>query len=99
PGAPSDAAAPKPSFPPACVVGWAAYVLYAFAESFPDCAIAEFIDAIGTTLASGALDAWAVDGVRADGDLRPPDRLFARGQVVIHAVMIVASVACGYVAE
>ena len=98
-GALADRVGRKTSFLLACVVRMAAYVLYAFAESFADCAIAEFIDAIGTTLASGALDAWAVDGVRADGDLRPPDRLFARGQVVIHAVMIVASVACGYVAE
>ena len=36
------------------------------------CAVAEIIDAIGLTLATGALEAWAVDGARAEGDLRPP---------------------------
>jgi MFS family permease len=98
-GALADRVGRKASFLLACIVRMVAYGLYAFTRNFTDCVGAEFLDAIGTTLASGALEAWAVDGVRADGDLRPADRLFARGQVVVHSVMIVAGVACGYVAE
>ena len=40
--------------------------------SWPRCC-----DAIGTTLASGALDAWAVDGMHAEGNRTPTDRFFA----------------------
>ncbi|TMA35656.1 MAG: MFS transporter [Deltaproteobacteria bacterium] len=80
-------------------VGSGLYTLAQFARGFADCLVAEFIDAVGTTLASGALEAWAVDGVRAEGDLRPTDALFARGQVVARALMIVGGVACGYLAE
>src|SRR5207249_11960908 len=98
-GAFADRFGRKRSFLAACMVRMTAYALYAFARDFADCLVAEVIDAVGTTLASGALEAWAVDGVRAEGDLRPTDALFARGQVVARALMIVGGVACGYLAE
>ena len=98
-GAFADRFGRKRSFLAACMVRMTAYALYAFARDFADCLVAEVIDAVGTTLASGALEAWAVDGVRAEGDARPTDRLFARGQVVARAFMIVGGVACGYLAE
>src|SRR4030095_12058753 len=66
------------SFLVSCWIRAFAYGLYARADSFADCLVAEMIDALGTTLASGALEAWAVDGVRAEGDARPADRLPAR---------------------
>jgi len=98
-GAIADRFSRKTAFLSSCVIRMGAYGLYARAHGFADCLVAEFIDAVGTTLASGALDAWVVDGVRADGDTRPTDRLFARAQVVFRTVMIVGGVACGYVAE
>ncbi|TMB18667.1 MAG: MFS transporter, partial [Deltaproteobacteria bacterium] len=98
-GAIADRFSRKTTFLSSCVIRMGAYGLYARAHGFADCLVAEFIDAVGTTLASGALDAWVVDGVRADGDTRPTDRLFARAQVVFRTVMIVGGVACGYVAE
>jgi hypothetical protein len=73
------------------------FVWYAHAESFADCLIGEF-DAIGTTLATGSLEAWAVDRVRAEGG-RAGDRLFARAQIVSRAAMIAGGIACGYLAE
>ena len=98
-GAIADRFGRKRSFLAACVIRMVAYALYAFTRGFADCLAAEFIDAVGTTLASGALEAWVVDEVRAHGDTRPTDTLFARAQVVSRASMIVGGVACGYLAE
>src|SRR2546429_742449 len=98
-GAIADRFGRKRSFLAACVVRMVAYALYAFTRGFADCLVAEFIDALGTTLASGALEAWVVDEVRAEGDTHPIDALFARAQVVSRALMIVGGVACGYLAE
>jgi MFS family permease len=97
-GAIADLFGRKVSFLLSCVVRLCAYTLYTFADGFADCLVAEVIDAIGTTLASGALEAWAVDAVRAEGDERPTDRMFARAQVVSRAMMIVGGLAAGYLA-
>jgi MFS family permease len=98
-GAVADRFGRKTSFLLSCVVRMAAYGLYTVADGFIDCLVAEFVDAIGTTLASGALEAWAVDGARAEGDRRPADRMLARGQVVSRAGMLVGGILCGYLAE
>lgn len=98
-GAIADLYGRKVSFLLSCLVRMAAFLLYSVAPGFLACAIAEVIDAIGLTLASGALDAWAVDGVRAEGDRRPVDRMFARGQAILRAVMVVGGVVCGYLAD
>jgi MFS family permease len=98
-GAVADLYGRKISFLASCVTRMCAFVLYSFADGFAACAIAEVIDAIGLTLASGSLEAWAVDGVRAEGDRRPMDRLFARAQVIIRASMIVGGIVCGYLAD
>jgi MFS family permease len=87
-GAVADVFGRKASFVLSCVVRGIAFGMYYFSETFAAFLVAEFIDAIGTTLATGALDAWAVDGVRADGDKRPADRLFARGQIIGQSSMI-----------
>jgi MFS family permease len=81
-GAVANLAGRKASFLLSCVVRMVAFALYAFADNFAQCVTAEFIDAIGSTLASGALGAWAVDGMRAEGDQRPTDRFFARAQML-----------------
>jgi MFS family permease len=98
-GAFADRYGRRRSFLVSCWVRAFAYGLYATADSFADCLVAEMIDALGTTLASGALEAWAVDGVRAEGDARPVDRLIARGNVVSRVAIIVGVVACGYLAD
>jgi MFS family permease len=98
-GAAADRFGRKASFLAACAVRAGAYALYASAETFADCLTAEVIDAIGTTLASGALEAWAVDGVHADGQRRPTDRMFARAQVIARGLMIAGGVACGHLAQ
>ena len=98
-GAFADRYGRRRSFLVSCWVRAFAYGLYARADSFADCLVAEMIDALGTTLASGALEAWAVDGVRAEGDARPADRLLARANAVSRAAVIVGVVACGYVAD
>ena len=76
-GAIADVFGRKASFLLSCLVRAAAFGLYYFSNSFSEFVVAEVIDAIGTTLATGAFDAWAVDGVRAEGDhraRRPPVR-------------------------
>lgn len=98
-GAVADLYGRKMSFLLSCLVRMAAFAMYAVAEGFTACAVAELVDAFGVTLASGAIDAWAVDGVRAEGDHRPPDRMFARSQAIVRGVMVLGGVACGYLAD
>jgi MFS family permease len=98
-GAIADLYGRKFSFLASCATRMLAFVLYSFADGFAACAIAEVIDAVGLTLASGALEAWAVDGVRAEGDHRPADRMFARAQAIVRGSMVVGGVLCGYLAD
>ncbi len=98
-GAIADVFGRKASFVLSCVVRMVAFFMYARAETFADCVAAEVLDAIGTTLATGALDAWAVDGMRAEGNLTPTDRFFARAQMLSRTVMVVGGIAAAYLAE
>ena len=97
-GAVADVFGRKASFIASCVVRSIAFALYAFCDELHEFLFAEFIDAIGTTLASGALDAWAVDGMREEGDLTPKDRFFARSHVLARAMMIGSGIVGGYLA-
>jgi MFS family permease len=97
-GAAADLVGRKASFLLSCALRTVAFGLYAVAENFTDCVIAELIDGIGTTLASGALDAWAVDGMREEGNERPVERFFARAQILARIGMIVGGLACAYLA-
>jgi MFS family permease len=98
-GALADVLGRRFSFLLSCMLRTVAFGLYAVADGFLDCAIAEIVDGVGTTLASGALDAWAIDGMREEGDPGPFDRFFARAQMLVRAVMIVGGVACAYLAS
>lgn len=98
-GAFADLAGRKTSFLLSCVIRMIAFGLYAYADGFRDFVVAEFIDALGSTLANGALDAWAVDGIRGDGDARPTDRFFARAQMIARPAIIAGGLAGGYLAE
>lgn len=88
----------KISFLASCAVRMVAFAMYFWADSFADCLIAEIVDAFGNTLASGALEAWAVDGIRAEGDRRPLDRMFSRAQMIMRAMMTVGGIIGGYIA-
>ncbi len=98
-GALADVFGRRIAFVVGCAVRATAFALYTLAHDFRACVTAEFVDAIGTTFVSGALDAWVVDGARAAGDLRPMDRVFARGAVVGRTLMIAGGLAAGYLAE
>jgi len=98
-GAVADVFGRKVSFMLSCALRTVAFGMYSVADSFTDCLLAEFVDAIGTTLATGALDAWAVDGMRAEGHDGPADRLFARAQMITRALMVVGGVVGGYLAS
>src|SRR5512144_2378285 len=89
-GAVADVFGRRASFLLSCLVRALAFGLYYFSDSFGEFLVAELVDAVGTTLATGAFDAWAVDGIRAEGDHRPVDRLFARAQMLAQAMAIVA---------
>lgn len=97
-GAVADVFGRKVSFLLSCAVRACAFALYARAESFADCVVAEVLDALGSTLATGALDAWAIDGMRAEGGRTPTHRFFARAQTLSRVVMVVGGVASGYLA-
>lgn len=98
-GAIADVFGRRLAFVLGCAVRSAAYALYTLAHDFRTCVMAEFVDAIGTTLVSGALDAWMVDTTRAAGETRPLDAVFARAAVVGRALMIAGGVAAGYLAD
>jgi MFS family permease len=98
-GAVADVFGRKVSFLLSCAVRAFAFGLYSMADSFTDCLVAEIIDAVGMTLATGALDAWAVDGMREEGHDGPVDRLFARANIVTRSLMVVGGIAGGYVAS
>jgi MFS family permease len=98
-GAIADVWGRKASFVLSCLVRALAFGLYYVSDAFAEFLFAEVIDAIGTTLATGAFDAWAVDGVRAEGDRRPVDRLFARGQMLGQAAAVGGGLAVAQLAE
>jgi MFS family permease len=98
-GALADVAGRRLSFVLGCAIRTGAYLLYTRTRSFQDCIGAEFLDAIGTTFVSGALDAWAVDGMWAEGEIRPMDGVFSRAAVIGRALMIAGGLAGGYLAE
>jgi MFS family permease len=97
-GAAADLVGRKASFLLSCALRAVAFGLYAVAESFTDCLMAELVDGIGTTLASGALDAWAIDGMRDEGNDRPVERFFARAQILARVGMILGGLVCAYLA-
>jgi MFS family permease len=98
-GAAADLLGRKLSFLLSCVIRMVAFALYAFAHGFVDCAIAELVDALGSTLATGALDAWAVDGMETEGNRQPAARFFVRAHMVARPLMITAALISGYLAE
>jgi len=98
-GAVADVAGRKISFLLSCAVRAVAFGLYWCADGFLDCVVAEFIDAIGTTLATGALDAWVIDGMREEGGKRAAERVFARAYQVASPMMIISGVAGAYLAD
>jgi MFS family permease len=98
-GAIADAVGRRTSFVVGCLVRAAAYALYTLAADFQQCLLAEFLDAVGTTFVSGALDAWMVDGARGEGDDGPLDRVFSRAAVIARALMIGGGLAAGYLGE
>jgi MFS family permease len=98
-GAVADVFGRKASFVLSCLVRAVAFGLYYCSNTFPQFVVAEVIDAIGTTLATGAFDAWAVDGIHAEGDRRPVDRLFARGQMLGQAMAILGGLSAAQLAD
>ena len=98
-GAIADVFGRKVSFLMSCSVRASAFALYFSVDTFAGFVVAEIVDALGTTLASGALDAWAIDGMREDGDCESADRLFSRGKMVSHAAMIASGLAGAYIAD
>ena len=98
-GAVADIFGRKVSFLLSCAIRAIAFLIYFFVDSFAGFVMAEMIDAVGTTLASGALDAWAVDETRREGSTTPVDRLFARAKTISHAAMIVSGLCGGLIAE
>lgn len=98
-GAVADTVGRKASFLLSCLIRAAAFAMYYVSDSFPAFLVAEVVDAIGTTLATGAFDAWAVDGVHAEGDRRPVDRLFSRGQMLGQAMAILGGLGAAQLAD
>jgi MFS family permease len=82
------------------LVGNLLYVgMWYFEAPFWGWAVASVLLGLGFTFFSGALEAWLVDSLERteyDGDLDP---IFARGQIINGAAMLVGTVAGGYIAQ
>jgi MFS family permease len=98
-GAVADVFGRKVSFILSCLVRAVAFAMYFFSDTFAEFLVAEFVDAIGTTLATGAFDAWAVDGMRDEGNERPVDRLFSRAMILGQMSAIVGGLGAAQLAE
>jgi MFS family permease len=100
-GALADTAGRRLSFVLGCATRTVAFVLYSRARGFAECAVFEFIDAVGTTLVSGALEAWAVDGVQSEGEGqgRSIAGLLSRANIIGRTFLMAGAVVCGYLAE
>ena len=62
-------------------------------------AIASVLIGLGFTFFSGATEAWLVDALKATGYDGPLEKVFARGQMVEGAAMLVGSVGGGVLAQ
>jgi MFS family permease len=77
-GAFADALSRRRAFMLACLLRSAGFALYFFAHTYTLFVLGEAIDALGTTFANGAIDAWAVDALDGAGFHGPKDRIFSR---------------------
>jgi DHA3 family tetracycline resistance protein-like MFS transporter len=98
-GALADVFGRKRSFVLSCVVRAAAFGMYFLSDRFEQFLVAEFIDAIGTTLATGAFDAWALDGIREEGGYRSAEHLFARANVLAQVTAIAGGLTAAQLAQ
>jgi MFS family permease len=98
-GAVADLYGRRFSFILACATRMTAFCLYPFAEGLADCMVYEAIDALGTTLATGSLEAWAIDGMKAEGDSGSRTRVFARSNILVRSVMAVGGIVGAYMAD
>ncbi len=62
-------------------------------------AVSSVLIGLGFTFFSGATEAWLVDALHATGDDGPLDPVFARGQVVMGAGMLLGAGGGGYLAQ
>lgn len=66
---------------------------------FAGWAVASVVLGLGFCFFSGALDAWLVDSLEATGYKGDLDPIFARGQIITGAAMLVGTVAGGFIAQ
>ncbi len=74
-------------------------LLWRLEAPFWEWAVVSILIGLGFTFFSGAVEAWLVDALTATGFTGALDSVFARGQVVGGAAMLVGSVAGGFIAE
>ncbi|MBU7014215.1 MAG: MFS transporter [Theionarchaea archaeon] len=89
-GAVSDMFGRKRSFLIACLFMSFSFFIYFFSGSLLFFALAEIVAAIGMTFHSGALEAWFVDSLDANGYTQKKDRLFGRAATLASGMSIVA---------
>ena len=82
------------------LVGNLLYVgMWYFESPFWGWAIASVVLGLGFTFFSGALEAWLVDSLKRAGYQGELDPIFAKGQIINGAAMLVGTVAGGYIAQ
>ena len=77
-GAFADALGRRRAFVLGCFIRGVAFAVYFVSHTYVLFLVAEAIDAIGTTFCNGAVDAWGVDALDAEGFEGAKDRLFSR---------------------
>jgi MFS family permease len=82
------------------LVGNLLYVgMWYFEAPFWGWAVASVFLGLGFTFFSGALEAWLVDSLERTGYGGDLDPIFAKGQIINGAAMLVGTVAGGYIAQ
>jgi MFS family permease len=74
-------------------------LLWQLEAPFWQWAVVSILIGLGFTFFSGAVEAWLVDALTATGFTGVMEGVFARGQVVTGAAMLIGSVAGGFIAQ
>jgi len=89
----------KGSFIISCFLEAISFAIYGFSKNFLGFVIAETTLAIGGTFASGALDAWLVDGLKHAGEKPELLKIFSTRSLISRILVIGTAFIGGYIGD
>jgi len=95
----ADTFGKKCSFVISCFIYTISCVIYGITKNFTGFAIAEAIGAIGMTFASGAFNAWLIDGLKAEGREHEKKKIIARRSLISKVSIIIPAIIGGWIGD